>query len=81
VLPDDGSDGVIPFPMPTQILFGLFSEVFEIRRRRKKRSNAVGGPCPFDLHRCALRRNDRLSCPRVVCQLNLRPDEFCEESR
>jgi hypothetical protein len=36
VVPDDGSDGIIPLTVPSQILFGLLSKVFEIRHRRKK---------------------------------------------
>ncbi len=32
--PDLGCDGIVPFTMPAQILFGLLFEVFDIRHRR-----------------------------------------------
>ena len=45
--PDHGGDGIIPLAMPSQILHGLFSEVFEVRHRRNERLCCVGGPLPF----------------------------------
>jgi hypothetical protein len=32
--PDSGCDRIVPFAMPTQILFGLLLEVFDVRHRR-----------------------------------------------
>jgi hypothetical protein len=32
---DCGRDGIVPFAMPTQILFRLLLEVFDVRHRRK----------------------------------------------
>jgi len=72
VFPDHGGDGIIPLAMPSQILPGLFSEVFEVRHRRNERLCCVGGPCPSDLHRCALRRRSRFFPRELNCQRNLR---------
>jgi hypothetical protein len=47
VFPDDGSDRIILLMVPSQILFGLFSEVFEIRHRRNLKITYRRWALPF----------------------------------
>ena len=48
--PNNGSDRIISLTVPSQVLLGLFPEVFEVRHRRKLKSCTVGGRCPLVLH-------------------------------
>ena len=79
--PDLGCDRIVPFAMPTQILFGLLLQVFEIRHGRMG-SVAVGGRCPFGVNRCALRSNNRLPPrPRIVNRNRLRSARTAKRDR
>jgi hypothetical protein len=66
--PNFGSDGIIPFTMPAQILLGLFSEVVEVRHWRICCHLTQAGIALSTTCRCALRSLRIFPRTSCLCQ-------------